>query len=353
MPPIRVLVVDDSAFMRQVISRMLEADPDICVVGVARDGEDALIRLERLHPDVLTLDLEMPKMDGLSFLAKVLASRPLPVVVVSSWAAAGAEATLRALELGAVDFVTKPVASPSEAMWDIAGELVAKVKTAAVAKIPGSPRPPSPAGLPAGAYGAASGARICCIAASTGGPRALQSIVTRLPAGFSPGVLLIQHMPPGFTRVFAQRLAELTPLTVKEAEDGEVVSPGKVLIAPSGLQTVVTGAGDRLRLRVGAEPISIFRPSADVTFGSIADSCGARALGVVLTGMGQDGARGLLAMRNSGSTTVAEAAETCVVHGMPRAAVEIGAAEWVLPLWDIAEAVLALTGAGHAQVIGS
>lgn len=342
MSPVKVLVVDDSAFMRQVISRMLEADPEICVLGVARDGEDALAKLGRLNPDVLTLDLEMPNMDGLAFLANLMAVQPLPVVVVSSWAREGAEKTLRALELGAVDFVTKPVSSPSDAMYDIAEELVGKVKTAAQAHVSAGPEPATPSKLPASARGSASGAAICCIAASTGGPRALQSIVTRLPAHFPLGVLLVQHMPCGFTRVFADRLSELAVLPVKEAKDGDPVVPGKILIAPAGFQTRVVGSPGELRVKVGANPVSIFRPSADVTFTSIAETCGAGALGVICTGMGQDGARGLLAMYNSGAQTVAESAESCVVYGMPRVAAELGAARLVLPLWEIPEAILAL-----------
>lgn len=344
MSPIRVLVVDDSAFMRQVISGMLESDPEINVVGIARDGEDALHKLDRFDPDVVTLDLEMPKMDGLAFLARLMSIRLIPVVVVSSWATVGAEKTVRALELGAVDFVTKPVAMPSETMLGIAEELLAKVKTAAAANIPGSAAPVAPAVLPTGVLGGAAGAALCCIAASTGGPRALQSIVTRLPAGFPLAVLLVQHMPSGFTRIFANHLAEISALPVKEAEDGEQLDPGRVLIAPAGLQTIVTGSPGQLRVRVGNTPRSVFRPSADISFASIAETCHSRALGVILTGMGQDGARGLLAMHNSGARTVAESAESCVVYGMPRAAAELGAAQLVLPLWQIPDALLALVG---------
>lgn len=343
MSQVKVLVVDDSAFMRQVISNMLEADPDISVVGVARDGEDALAKLARHEPNVLTLDLEMPKMDGLAFLAKLMSARPIPVVVVSSWATAGAEYTLRALELGAVDFVTKPVAMPSEAMWDIAEELLAKVKTAAMANISDNARAAS-SSLPPGIKGLASDAVICCLAASTGGPRALQSIVTRLPPRFPFGVLMVQHMPPGFTRVFASRLSELVSVPVKEAEDGDLLAPGEIKVAPAGLQTRVTGSPGKLRLKVGPEPSSVFRPSADVSFTSIAETCGGQALGVILTGMGQDGARGLLAMRKAGARTVAESADTCVVYGMPRMAAELGAADMILPLWEIPEAILTLTG---------
>lgn len=347
MSPIRVLVVDDSAFMRQVITRMLEQDPQISVVGVARDGMDALAKLDRLSPDVLTLDLEMPKMDGLEFLAHVMQSHPLPVVVVSSWATAGAEKTIRALELGAIDFVTKPVAFPSEAMFEIAEELINKVKTAALAnpnpKVK-EEKPRRKSLLPLALRGVAHDAALCCIAASTGGPRAIQSIVTKLPASFPIPVLFVQHMPPGFTRLFAEHLNGQSNLPVREAVDGEVPLPGQILIAPAGLQTTVTGGPGSLRLKVGPEPASVYRPSADVTFSSIAESCGAKALGVVLTGMGQDGARGLLAMRQAGAPTLVEAAETCVIHGMPRAAVEVGAAQLVLPLWEIPEALLALTG---------
>ena len=332
MSPVRVLVIDDSAFMRQIISRILEGDQEICVVGVARDGEDALGKIDRLNPDVLTLDLEMPKMDGLDFLAKVMKSKPMPIIVVSSWATEGAVKTLQALDLGAVDFVTKPVASPSDAMWDIAEELIAKVKAAAFANLAAGTTAPEPSKFPSAARDLAADAAICCIAASTGGPRALQSIITRFPRHFPMPVLLVQHMPLGFTRVFADRLAEMTDLPVHEAENDEELVSTKILVAPAGLQTKVTGRPGNLRLKVGPNPASVFRPSADVTFGSIAETCGAKALGVILTGMGHDGAHGLLAMRQAGASTVAEAAETCVVYGMPRTATELGAAQLVLPL---------------------
>ncbi len=346
MSPVRVLVIDDSAFMRQIISRILEGDQEICVVGVARDGEDALGKIDRLHPDVLTLDLEMPKMDGLDFLVRVMRSKPMPIIVVSSWATEGAVKTLQALDLGAVDFVTKPVASPSDAMWDIAEELIAKVKAAAFANLTADSAAPAPSKFPSAARDLAADAAICCIAASTGGPRALQNIVTRLPRQFPMPVLLVQHMPLGFTRVFADRLAEITDLPVHEAENDEELTSAKILVAPAGLQTMVTGRPGNLRLRIGPNPASVFRPSADVTFGSIAEICGAKALGIILTGMGHDGARGLLAMRQAGASTVAEAAETCVVYGMPRTATELGAAQLVLPLWEIPEAIMALTGLG-------
>ena len=344
MSSIKVLVIDDSAFMRQIISRMLETDPSITVVGVARDGEDALHKIERLQPDVLTLDLEMPKMDGLAFLAKIMAERPLPVVVVSSWAAAGADKTIQALELGAVDFVTKPVSIPSESMWDIAEELLAKVRAAGSANIVGHAADTPPRELPAACRKPADEPAICCLAASTGGPKALQSIVARFPSDFPMGVLLVQHMPPGFTSVFACHLAGLVGLPVSEASDGRLLERGHVLIAPSGYQTTVVGGPGRLYLRVGAAPQSAYRPSADVTFDSIAKACGSHAIGVLLTGMGQDGARGLLAMRRRGAKTIAESGETCVVHGMSRVAAEIGAADLVLPLWQIPEAILAWAG---------
>ncbi|MGE5528409.1 MAG: protein-glutamate methylesterase/protein-glutamine glutaminase [Patescibacteria group bacterium] len=345
MPPVRVLVVDDSAFMRQVISRMLEKDPGLCVVGTARDGLDGLAKLAKFAPDVVTLDLEMPRMDGLTFLAEAMGRKAVPVIIVSSWAKAGAQQTLRALELGAVDFVTKPVAVPSEAMWDIAPELVAKIKAAALARLPVGPAAePAARRSVVAVPQAAARAAICCIAASTGGPRGLQSIVSRLPAGFPAGVLLVQHLPVGFSRAFADRLGETAALPVKEAADGDELVPGRVYVAPAGMQTRVAGAEGRLYLEVGTEPASIFRPSADVTFGSIAESCGAGALGILLSGMGQDGARGLLALRERGARTVAEAEETCIIYGMPRAAVELGAAEFILPLWQIPEAVVSLAG---------
>jgi len=338
--PIKVMIVDDSAFMRRVLTQMLESDPDICVVGTARDGEDALARIERFAPDVLTLDLEMPKMDGLTFLSKVMTIRPTPILVVSSLAINGAEQTMRALEMGAVDFVTKPVAIPSEDMLDIRDELLLKVKYTARANLTGADsQSRSRVVMPFIPKKTVKEHTICCLAASTGGPKALQSIVSHLPIDFPAGILLVQHMPPGFTSSFAERLGERPGMPVREARDGDPILPGMVFLAPSGQQTQVMGTPEALWLRVGSEPSSLFHPSADITFASIAESCGSHGVGVILTGMGQDGARGLLTMRNTGAYTIAESAETCVINGMPRAAIELGAAEVVLPLWQIPEAL--------------
>jgi two-component system chemotaxis response regulator CheB len=343
---IKVLVVDDSAFMRQTIKSILEADPELKVVGVAVDGEDALKKIGFYKPQVITLDLRMPRMDGLAFLTALKKTSPLPVVLVSSWAQEGTEETLKALELGAVDFVTKPSSEPSEEIWQIAGELREKVKAVAnvlVDKIQDLPEKEIATVSPTLER---SHLQILAMGASTGGPRAFQYILTHLSADFPLGVLLAQHMPSEFMGIFASRLNGMSQLRVKLAEEGDVIYPGMVLVAPGGLQTRLVKkkdahGNDSIRVHLTREK-NLYQPSIDEMFFSVAETYGNQAIGVLLTGMGADGARGLQRLREKGGLTIAESPETCVIYGMPKAAHDLGAVDYLLPLTEIPDRICTL-----------
>lgn len=343
---VRVLVVDDSALMREIMTGILSRDPDISVVGTAGDPYAAWEKIQRLAPDVLTLDIEMPRMDGLTFLEKLMRARPLPVVMVSSLTGRGCATTLRALELGAFDFVTKPNIDLARATEDLAGAIIAKVKAAHTATmrprrspVAETPAPTRPRPLPA-----RSARGLIAVGASTGGTEALREILSGLPAE-TPGVVIVQHMPEPFTRAFAERLDQLGAMRVREACDGDRVLPGQALLAPGNFHMELAGTPGEYRVRVYTdEPVNRHRPSVDVLFHSCARVAGKNAVGVILTGMGDDGARGLLAMRSAGARTVAQDEATSVVFGMPREAIRRGAAERVEPLPHIAEAVLLLSG---------
>ena len=313
---------------------MLESDSEIKVVGVATDGIDALNKIKLYQPQVVTLDLEMPRMDGLSFLAELMRKSPLPVVVVSSLAVEGGEATFQALELGAVDFVTKPEAKPSQSLWRIQDELVLKVKAAAGV----SPEVirQLPTALPIAKKGFVEkfDTGIVAIGASTGGPRALRYILAHLPADFPWGIIIAQHIPADFMKSFAARLDALSPLTVKVAKEGAEIRPGQVLLAPSGLQTGVVNKAGKLLIRLEKSD-ALYRPSVDYLFSAVAGVCKNHSVGVLLTGMGADGAYGLKVMQEAGGITIAESVETCVIYGMPRVAVEMGAVKYQLPLPEI------------------
>lgn len=353
--PIRVLVVDDSAFMRKILSDLLCQDPGIAVVGTARNGQDALVKRRALHPDVITLDIEMPELDGLGCLARLMDEQPVPVVMVSSLTQAGAEATLRALDLGAVDFLAKPSGAISLDMATVADELRAKVKVAARARLrPGrcpavgapTTTAPTPTAVPSAIPTEVTasqprprhGQKVVVIGCSTGGPGALNDLIPRLPADLGAAVLVVQHMPPGFTRSLAQRLNDLSPLQVSEAADGDRYEPGKVLIAPGGFHMLVA-QGDRITLESGP-PLHGVRPAVDITLRSVTQQHGAATIGVILTGMGYDGARAMLELQKAGGRTIAEHQSTCVVYGMPRAVVELGAASVVAPLPEISARII-------------
>jgi len=349
---IRVLVVDDSAVVRRILGDELSRFPDIEVVATAADPFEARDLIVVHNPDVITLDLEMPKMDGLSFLERIMRSHPIPVVVVSSLTQGSNATALRALVLGAVEVVPKPGAAWS--VPDVARRLARAIRTASVATLHrlGTVPEGGAAGIAARHPGRAPvdplphiaspvpGSRLVVVGASTGGTRAVETLLAGLPAN-APGIVVVLHMPAGFTKSYADRLDSLLPLHVREAEDGAVVVPGSVLVAPGGYHLILRKTGGRsiVHLRSGP-PVHHQRPAVDVLFRSVARSVGPDAVGVLLTGMGADGARGLLEMREAGAHTVAEAESTCVVYGMPRVAAEIGAAAQVLPLEQIGEAVL-------------
>lgn len=331
---IRVLVIDDSAVVRKILTQVLSRDPAIEVVGTAPDpfvGRDKIVALQ---PDVLLLDVEMPRMDGITFLGKLMQYRPMPVIIVSSITPAGSERALSALRAGALEVVSKPRGSYT--LGDLAPELIEKIKAVKNARVKAasSIKPPL-----VQLSAADMTHRIVAIGASTGGTRALEEIVLALPVNI-PGTLVVQHMPADFTRAFAERLNGLVPLQIKEAEDGEVISPGKIVIAPGNRHLELRRSGARFTAVVHDQPpVGRHRPSVDVLFRSVAQHAGKNALGVLLTGMGEDGASGLLEMRASGAATIAQDEESSVVFGMPRAAIERGAAQQVLPLDRMAHAI--------------
>lgn len=338
---IRVLVVDDSAFVRRALARMLGAAPDIEVAGLAVDGQDALEQARALRPDVITLDVQMPRLDGLRALESLMRERPTPVLLMSSLTREGAEVTLRGLELGALDFVDKGRAQGNMGLLSLAEELCNKVRALAGATARATPEA-RPARRRSGpGPRAATRVDAVVLAASTGGPAALQALIPRLPAGLPAALLVVQHIPPGFTRSLAERLDARSALAVSEAVEDEEVRPGRALIAPAGRHMRVERRRGTVRVRLLDEPQdALHRPSADVLMGSVAEAYGARSLGVVLTGMGSDGALGLGAIRAAGGGTLAQSEESCVIYGMPKAAVDAGVVDRQVPLEALADAIL-------------
>ena len=346
---IRVLIVDDSALVRKILSEQLSKHADIEVVGTAIDPYVAREKIVRLRPDVITLDVEMPRMDGLSFLAKLMRHFPLPVVVVSSLTPRDSDNAVRALSLGAVDVIAKPGSALST--QGITDELARAVRTAARARV----RTVAPAPAPVPAMSAAvAGApdlappavlldtthKVLAIGASTGGTQAIEQVLRALPAN-APGTVIVQHMPEHFTAAFAKRLNGLCAMEVREARDGDAVVPGVALVAPGGKHMVLQLSGARYFARIkDGPPVHHQRPAVDVLFQSVARHAGRNAIGVILTGMGADGAKGMLAMREAGAHTVAQDEETCVVFGMPREAIKLGAAAEIVGLPQVAPSVL-------------
>jgi two-component system chemotaxis response regulator CheB len=345
---IRVLIIDDSALIRQFLSHLLSRDQNIEVVGVAHDPIGAWRKIETLRPDVLTLDVEMPHMDGLTFLEKLMAITPMPVLMVSSLTEGGCETALRALELGAVDIVTKPKVDICRGMEELAEELIEKVRAAAVARVHGMvcvATPKTAPITPRRALHAASAMIkttdiIVAIGSSAGGTEAVKEVLKVLPPN-SPPILITQHMPERFTKTWADRMNSLCRISVKEAEDGDSVLPGHALIAPGNYHMTLERCGARYLVRVNQNPsVNRHRPSVDVTFASVAKYAGVNSIGIILTGMGHDGAAGLLQMKRSGAYTIAQDESTCVVFGMPKEAIQVGAVDVVLPLGDIPNAIL-------------
>lgn len=338
---ITVVVVDDSALMRQMLTTILSSDPELEVVGTANDPYQARERIKTLNPDVITLDVEMPRMDGLSFLEKIMRLRPMPVVMVSTLTQKDAEITLQALEMGAVDFVAKPTIDVQNGMEAKREELIEKVKAAAGAKVGtrGTGAPPKARKVTLGP-GYKSTEKLVAIGASTGGVEALREVICALPAE-SPAVLITQHMPGGFTSSFSKRLDSMSAVTVEEATDGCRVLPGHVYIAKGGMHLELKRSGGNFLCKLSDGPlVTGHKPSVDVLFRSVAAAAGPNAVGVILTGMGRDGAEGLKEMRGAGARTIGQDEVTSLVYGMPRAAMEVGGVEQEMPLSRIAGAII-------------
>ncbi|MFM0628454.1 protein-glutamate methylesterase/protein-glutamine glutaminase [Paraburkholderia xenovorans] len=349
MQKIKVLCVDDSALIRSLMTEIINGQPDMTVVATAPDPLVARDLIKQHNPDVLTLDVEMPRMDGLDFLEKLMRLRPMPVVMVSSLTERGNEITLRALELGAVDFVTKPKVGIRDGMLDYSEKLADKIRAAARARV----RQAAPAHAAAHASQAPVGAaplfnnpllsteKLIIVGASTGGTEAIREVLVPLPPD-APAVLIAQHMPPGFTKSFAQRLNGLCRITVKEAEHGERVLPGHAYIAPGHAHLLLARSGANYIAHLSDEPpVNRHRPSVDVLFRSAAQHAGKNAVGVILTGMGRDGAAGLLDMKKAGAYTLAQDEASCIVFGMPREAIALGAADEIAALPEMSRRVMA------------
>jgi two-component system chemotaxis response regulator CheB len=352
---IKVLVVDDSPFMRELISDIINSTPDIEVVGRAANGKAALEKLQKLNPDLITLDIEMPVLDGLSTLSQLMRCHPLPVIMLSAYTTEGARATIRALELGAVDFIAKPSGEVSFDLEKIKDELLAKIRLAAgveAIKIHPLERKKEKEVVSgkkeAGFFGIG-------IAASTGGPQALLNLLPVFPGDIPGAIFIVQHMPRGFTCQFAERLNAISKMTVKEAEDGEKVQPGCGYVAPGGHHLLVETEGDGKGVirYSSAPPLWGMKPAADHMLTSIAKAFGREAIGVLLTGMGKDGASGLLAIKTGGGMTIAQNRESSLIFGMPKAAIELGAASHVLSIDEIGEVILKYLGYGVKKEVKS
>lgn len=363
-PEIQVLIVDDSAVVRQVLTAVLDREPGIHVAGTAADPIFAMERMNKNWPDVVILDVEMPRMDGITFLKKLMSVRPTPVVICSTLTERGAETTMQAMGAGAVGFVTKPRSGLKSFLEGDAGEIVQavrsaaagdmrRVKAASVALAAGrratSPSSGAPSSSAPRAAMPVTTDQLVAIGTSTGGTQALELVLTSLPR-VSPGIVIVQHMPEKFTAAFAARLNSVCESEVLEASDGERVLPGRVLIAPGGLHMAVERDGAQYRVRITDGPrVNRHKPSVDILFQSVARSAGRNALGVIMTGMGDDGARGLLQMREAGARTIGQDQASCVVYGMPAVAQKLGAVEKEVPLTSIAGVIEQFAGSGGAR----
>jgi len=343
---IRVLIVDDSAFMRRVIKQMLETDPGIVAVGAARDGAEGVELALSLKPDVITMDIEMPRMTGLEATEAIMEKAPTPIIMVSSLTKEGAKATFDALDKGAADYISKNLSTSSFDMMKIQEELISKVKAVSLKKnrllgLSGFKKPaaaPAPAVTPAKRSFVTQKIAFVAIGASTGGPRAIQEVLSHLPPGLTTPFLVAIHMPRAFTGAFAERLNDLCGLEVKEAENGEMIKAGRVLLTPGGSQTRIRKRGTfDFSVEINNEPFgALYKPSVDVSMTSVAECYPGRSLGVILTGMGHDGREGMRLIKEKGGKTLAQNEETCTVYGMPKAVVDAGLADKVVPLDNIA-----------------
>ena len=355
MSKIRVLVVDDSAVMRQVLAELLKSDAQIEVIGTAADPIFALEKMQKEWPDVIVLDVEMPRMDGITFLRKIMSEHPTPVVICSTLTEKGAETTMQAMAAGAVDIITKPKIGLKQFLNDAIQDITRAVKAAAGAKVKRMAPTAASAGAavkpklsadailaPAGHHAMAETTdRVIAIGTSTGGTQALEVVLTALPR-VCPGIVIVQHMPEKFTAAFAARLNGLCEIEVREAQNGDRVIPGRALIAPGGKHMLLRRSGAQYIAEVIDGPVvNRHRPSVDVLFRSVAKCAGKNAIGIIMTGMGDDGAAGLLEMKQAGAATVAQDEATCVVYGMPKEAVKRGAADKVMPLENIAGVITA------------
>ncbi len=353
---IKVLIIDDSALIRSILKEIINSQSDMEAVGAAPDPIAAREMIKSLAPDVLTLDVEMPKMDGLDFLEKLMRLRPMPVVMVSSLTEKSSDITLRALELGAVDFVTKPKLDISHGMQEYGQEITDKIRVAATAKIRKAAVPKhdvaksntADAVLPALANAIATTEKIIIVGASTGGTEAIKEFLIKLPPD-CPGILITQHMPEAFTKSFAQRLDSLSKITVKEAQHNERVLSGHAYIAPGHSHLLLKRSGTNYMTELSQGPlVNRHRPSVDVLFRSAANHAGKNAIGVILTGMGKDGALGMMEMKQAGAYNFAQDEASCVVYGMPKEAVAVGGVDEIIPLHDMARKVL-----GHLAAMGT
>lgn len=333
---IGVFIVDDSAVVRQVFGEIINRTPGLHLAGVAADPVFATQKMASVWPDVMILDVEMPRMDGITFLKKIMAERPLPVIICSTLTSKGAETSMQALAAGAVDIITKPTVGLKDFLNEASAQLVRVIKAAAQAQVHQRAPAVTAKAQPAARKASLEGGKLVACGTSTGGTRALEEILTRLPEDCAP-MVVVQHMPEKFTTAFATRLDRLCRCEVKEASDGDQVMPGRVLIAPGGLHMQLKRQGQQYVVRVfDGPPVNRHRPSVDVLFRSVAQVAGPQALGIIMTGMGDDGAAGLLAMREAGSHTIAQDEESSVVFGMPKIAIEKGAACQVMSLTAIA-----------------
>jgi two-component system chemotaxis response regulator CheB len=341
MKKTRVLVVDDSALIRRLLAEIVNGAPDLECVGAAADPLQAREMIRALNPDVLTLDVEMPRMDGLDFLERLMRLRPMPVVMVSTLTERGSEVTLRALELGAIDFVSKPKMDIAHGMRDYAEEIAAKIRVAAASR-PRLPRVAASGARPIAALGnrILSTEKLIIVGASTGGTEAIKDFLVELPSD-CPGILITQHMPEAFTKSFAARLDNLCRISVKEAGQGERILPGHAYVAPGNWHLLLRRSGANYMTQLSdGPPVNRHRPSVDVLFQSAAEHAGRNAIGVILTGMGKDGAQGMLTMKQAGAWNIAQDETSCVVFGMPKEAIAAGGVDEVLPLPAIAQAVV-------------